>query len=103
MKRFLSVLIKNFLAAIFFVIVSADPSIGQKKVKILIITGGHGFEHKSFYDMFNSLKNISYDTLVHPKVNPFIASPDINKYDVLVFYDMGDSLELSHQQAYINP
>jgi hypothetical protein len=95
-------LIKNFLALIFFVSVSADPSFGQKKIKVLIITRDHGFEHKPFYDLFNSLKNVCYDTLVHPKVNSFVASPGIDKYDVLIFYDMGDSLSFSEQRAYID-
>ena len=74
----------------------------QKKIKILIITGGHSFEYKPFYNFFSSLSNISYDTLRHPAVNPLIASRGVDKYDALVFYDMGDSIEPSHQQAYID-
>jgi len=43
-----------------------------------------------------------YDTMVQPQANAFIASPDVDKYDVLVFYDMFDSLLPAEQQAYIN-
>jgi len=80
----------------------SNPSFGQKKIKVLLITGGHGFQRQPFYDVFNSISNISYDTLVQPQANAFIASPGIDKYDVLVFYDMGDSLPASHRQAYID-
>ena len=102
MKFFVRLFIQIFFAPLFLLGLSIGSSSAQDKVKVLIITGGHSFEHKPFYGVFNSLRNISYDTLVHPKVNPFIASPGVTKYDVLVFYDMGDSLPPSHQQAYMD-
>ncbi|HKH62435.1 MAG TPA: ThuA domain-containing protein [Flavitalea sp.] len=102
MKRFFLSFSASFLLIIFFLTASAYPSFSQKKIKVLIITGGHGFEYNPFYDVFNSIPNIIYDSLRHPKVNPLIASPDVNKYDVLVFYDMGDSLSSAHQKAYID-
>ncbi len=74
----------------------------KPKVKVLIITGGHGFERQAFYDVFNKIPFITFDTLVQPKANAFIASPEVNQYDVLVFYDLVDSLLPSQQQAYIN-
>lgn len=74
----------------------------QKQIKVLIITGGHDFEHTPFYGVFSGHPHIRYDTMAQPQANAFIASPDVNKYDVLVFYDMVDSLLPSEQQAYIN-
>lgn len=73
-----------------------------QKIKVLVVTGGHGFEHSPFYDVFNVQKNITYDTMVQPRANALIASPEVNKYDVLVFYDMVDSIRPTEQQAYIN-
>jgi type 1 glutamine amidotransferase len=75
----------------------------QKKIKVLIISGGHGFKHEPFYEVFNSIPSITYDTLVQPQANAFIASREVNRYDVLVFYDMVlDSISLAQQQAYIS-
>ena len=74
----------------------------KPKLKVLIITGGHGYDRKAFYDVFNDIPFITYDTVVHPHANPLIASSNIDKYDVLVFYDLADSLSPSEQQAYIN-
>lgn len=75
----------------------------QQKIKVLIVTGGHGYKHEPFYDVFNSISSITYDTLVQPQANAFIATPDVKKYDVLVFYDMViDSIAPAHQEAYIN-
>ncbi len=80
---------------------SNDP-FHQPKLKVLIITGGHDYDRKPFYEVFNAIPSITFDTLVHPHVNEVIASPDIDAYDVLIFYDMGVSILPQHQQAYID-
>src|SRR5688572_33389011 len=73
----------------------------QKKIRVLVITGGHGFKHEPFYDVFNAIPSITYDTLVQPKANALIASRDVNNYDVLVFYDMVlDSISPAEQDGY---
>ncbi|WEK17725.1 MAG: ThuA domain-containing protein [Candidatus Pedobacter colombiensis] len=73
----------------------------QKKNHILIITGGHGFKQIPFYNMFDSLGNISYDKLKQPEANELIASPAVDKYDALVFYDMYDTITPPQKQAYL--
>src|SRR5882762_2559133 len=80
----------------------ASLPVSAQKIKVLVVTGGHGFDRGPFYDVFNVQKNITYDTAVQPRANGLIDSPDVNKYDVLVFYDMVDSIQPSVQQAYIN-
>ena len=92
--------IRSFCLATLFVTVFAGWVYSQNTIKALIITGGHGYDRKPFYQLFDGLKNVSYDTLVHPKVNPLIASANVDKYDVLIFYDMAESIEPSHEQAY---
>jgi len=74
----------------------------QHKIRVLIVSGGHGFKHEPFYNVFDSIPSITYDTLVQPQANMLIASPEVNKYDVLVFYDMVDSISPVQQEAYIN-
>lgn len=73
-----------------------------RPINILIITGGHDFEHKPFYDVFNSMPNLHYDTMVQPLANALIATAEVDKYDVLVFYDMFDSILPAERQAYID-
>jgi uncharacterized protein len=100
---------KNFLfftmavsSAMLFLTGFDNSSFPQQKIKVLIVTGGHGFERQAFYNVFNAIPSIVYDTLAQPLANAFIASSQVDRYDVLVFYDMVDSLLPSHQQAYIN-
>ena len=74
----------------------------QKKIRVLVVSGGHEFEHKPFYDVFNSIPSITYDTLIQPQANALISSPEVNRYDVLVFYDMFDLISPAQQEAYIS-
>ena len=74
----------------------------QKKISVLVVSGGHEFEHKPFYDVFNSIPSITYDTLVQPKANALISTPEVNRYDVLVFYDMFELISPAQQEAYIS-
>jgi type 1 glutamine amidotransferase len=73
-----------------------------QKIKVLVITGGHEFEHAAFYNVFDAIQNITYDTLMQPRANELISSSEVNRYDALVFYDMVDSISPARQQAYIN-
>lgn len=72
----------------------------QKDIRILLVTGGHGFKKVPFYNMFDSLQGIRYDTIVQPAANELINSPAVDQYEVLVFYDMPDSITPAQQQAY---
>jgi len=100
---------KNFLfpAAAFIMllgmlILCGQSSLAQsKKTKVLIVTGGHGFKHKPFYDVFNTIPFITYDSLVQPQANALIASPDVKQYDVLVFYDLFEDITPEQKEAYI--
>lgn len=74
----------------------------QKKIRVLVISGGHGFKHEPFYEVFNSIPSITYDTLVQPQANALITSSEVNRYDVLVFYDMVDSISPAQQEGYIS-
>lgn len=76
--------------------------IAKPKIKVLVITGGHDYDRKPFYDAFDAISSISYDTIVHPRANPLIASPRVDEYDVLIFYDMGEAITPEQKKAYID-
>ena len=81
-----------------------QPTLGDPgpKIKVLIVTGGHHYFREPFYAAFDAIPSISYDTIVHPEANKLIASPEINRYDVLVFYDMGEAITPEQKAAYVN-
>lgn len=91
---------KSLITTILFCAIFMT-GVAQKKSHILIVTGGHGFKEVPFYNMLDSLGDISYEKAEQPKGNEVIASPAVEKYDALVFYDMYDSITPSQKQAYV--
>jgi type 1 glutamine amidotransferase len=102
MKSIFLFFIASGYVALFLLTGFTKHPFTAQKIKVLVITGGHGFEHTAFYNVFDAIQNISYDTLMQPQANELITSPDVNRYDALVFYDMVDSISPARQQAYIN-
>lgn len=77
-------------------------SIINAQKKILVVTGGHDFEEKEFYEMFNSFNNVDYDKVIQPAANELINSPKINEYEAIVFYDMYQEITGAQKNAYLN-
>lgn len=73
----------------------------EKQYNVLLVTGGHGFDETTFFDVFESLEDVTYTHVPQPKANEMIASANTTEFDVLVFYDMYDSITTEQQQAYI--
>ncbi len=66
---------------------AADASSG-KKIRALVVTGGHGFEKEPFFKLFKDNPDISYTAAEHPKAQALWKADAAKDYDVLVFYDM---------------
>jgi type 1 glutamine amidotransferase len=67
--------------------------------KVLIITGGHDFEEKPFYEMFDSFQGLAYDTITQPKGNALLENAKIKAYSCLVFYDMFQDITENQKAA----
>ena len=65
---------------------------GSEPVRILIVTGGHPFEEKAFYDMFRSMPNVSFThAVLGVDAEGFFKPVQAKAYDALVFYDMNQN------------
>jgi type 1 glutamine amidotransferase len=60
----------------------------SRKVRVLVVVGGHEFETNQFQQMFRELPGIAFDMVQHPKAHAFFKAQAAAKYDALVFYDM---------------
>jgi type 1 glutamine amidotransferase len=62
---------------------------GPGKLKVLVVTGGHGFEEKEFFEAFEANKGIAFTHAEHSKgTSDVYDRPDLYSYDVVVLYDM---------------
>ena len=75
--------------------------LGENDVyKIMVVTGGHEFD-PSFFQIFDSLTHIEYDTLSQPAFNRFLTTNTLEGYDALVFYDMWQEINEKEKDAYL--
>ena len=82
MKRIL--LTALFLLTLLFSQLSAE----EPTRKILILTGGHDFEGKEFYEMFDAMPGVVYEKAELPGDMDLLAPGLEEKYDAVVSYDM---------------
>ncbi|MCL2623059.1 MAG: ThuA domain-containing protein, partial [Planctomycetaceae bacterium] len=69
------------------------------KHKVLIVTGGHDFDVKEFYEMFDALPGITYEKAELPKEMDLLAPGLEKKYDAVVSYDMNNFSITDAQRA----
>jgi len=53
----------KLVALVIFTMISINYSSEKQdssKIRVLVITGGHAFEHEAFFEMFHSLSGITY-------------------------------------------
>jgi type 1 glutamine amidotransferase len=77
------------MVALLFVSGCTTVTESSSKIKVLVVTGGHGFEQESFFRMFSDNEAITFTADAHAKTNATAYErEDFLTYDVVVFYDM---------------
>ncbi len=72
------------------------------KIRVLIVTGGHGFEREPFFAMFKSMEGVTFQEVEHPKAHA-LWKPDAAKhYDVMVLYDMWGNISDEAKADFVN-
>jgi len=76
---------------------AADKAAGGK-IRVLLVTGGHGFEKPQFFKVFEDNPAIAFEAVEHPNPKDKNPPPDpvyaklrpdaVKAYDVIVLYDM---------------
>lgn len=64
---------------------AAEP---EQRIRVLIATGGHGFDRKGFFAMWDSFPAITYREVKQEKSWEAMTPGNLEKCDVLVLYDM---------------
>ena len=73
------------------------PAAPAKKVNALLITGGHAFDQKQFFAMFDALPGITYKHVEEKVGGEAFETIDDWKYDVIILYNF--SRKISDKQA----
>ncbi|HSU66324.1 MAG TPA: ThuA domain-containing protein [Tepidisphaeraceae bacterium] len=72
----------------------------QKPIRVLLTLGGHGFDRKPFFALWDSLPGIQYTTCQLP-VEADLLKPGLeSKYDVVVMYDMSKGFTAAQERNF---
>jgi len=74
----------------------------KQSSKVLVVVGGHAYDTLEFFQMFNALDRVEFDSISHPRAMDLLASEQTLSYDVLVFYDFIPPMELEDSVVYQN-
>jgi type 1 glutamine amidotransferase len=92
---------KNFISSVFLIVITSITLMGSNPpnpVRILVITGGHGYKVEQFNEMLNSMgPEITWQVAELPGAYEMFKPENRNKYDVMVFYHMWQ--KITEEQA----
>ena len=92
----------RFLAALIIcAALCAAESAPQTPLNVLVVTGGHGFDRKPFFDMFRALPGITFDEVEHPGAHSVLTPVSARKYDAVVLYDMWQPISEDARKQFI--
>lgn len=82
-----------FLSLMIFVIICLTIS-AESPLRVMVITGGHGYNKEEFDNMLSSIDpaGISFQISELPAAYDLFLPENRNKYDVLVFYHMWQTI-----------
>jgi uncharacterized protein len=79
----------RFLLAVFVAAaLSPRSDAEEKKIRVLLVTGGHGFEVEPFFKVFSENPEVAFTAARHGQNADVYDRPDLLQHDVAVLYDM---------------
>jgi type 1 glutamine amidotransferase len=73
----------------------------ETKIKVLLVTGGHGFEREPFFQVFKDNPEITFTHAAHAKTNATVYErDDLLTYDVVALYDMPKEITVTQKAKF---
>ncbi|HID76493.1 MAG TPA: hypothetical protein EYP56_10905, partial [Planctomycetaceae bacterium] len=73
----------------------------EGKIRVLLTTGGHGFQAEPFYAVFDAMEDVTYTKAQLPQDAGLLKPGLEKKYDVIVMYDMVRGFPPEQQEAFV--
>ena len=97
-----SMLLLILAAAVVVPVRAADPPDKKDKIRVLLTFGGHGFDQKAFFAMFDAMPGVQYTKAPMPQ-SAELLKPGLEKNcDVIVMYDMVRGIKPEQQKAFVD-
>lgn len=90
-----------FLGAILTLAAVEARAAEPAKLRVLLTYGGHGFQQKEFFAMFDAMPGVTYTKAEMPKAADLLK-PGLQKdYDLIVMYDMAKEFTPEQQKNFV--
>jgi uncharacterized protein len=73
-----------------------------KKLKVLVVTGGHGFQPESFFKLFSNNPAITYTSATEENAAEAWDRDDVLDYDVVLLYDFQRELNDTQKGRFLS-
>ena len=73
-----------------------------EKIRLLIVSGGHGFDTNQFFQVFKDNPNVTFVAATHPRAHDLLRPESAAGFDVLVLYDMWQKINDAGKTNFIN-
>jgi type 1 glutamine amidotransferase len=92
------------LMALLWVLASAMGLLAAdaSKLKVLIVTGGHGFAREPFFEVFKDNPEITFTEAKHTKNADGYERDDLLTYNVVVLYDMPKTITEEQKAKFLS-
>ena len=78
-----------------------DADDAADEIKVVVITGGHSFEHDPFFKMFDQIKGIQYTEAAQKDHSEIFEDLRGWDYDVIVFYNMTQNMSQKRRRNFL--
>jgi len=79
----------------------AQKMSANRPLRVLIVTGGHDFEREPFFEMFRGFEGVIWEEVQHPHAHARLTPAAGKDYDVIVLYDMWQTISDESKQAFV--
>jgi len=89
---------KTIFSSILSICILFQTFAQNEKIPVLLITGGHDFDRRAFFEMLDSFENLDFTEIKHPDANDFwLEKPE---YKIILFYDMVQEISPEQMEGF---
>src|SRR5690349_21095094 len=74
----------------------------DRKIRVLLVTGGHGFATNEFFRVFEQNADISFTHVVQTKTSTAYDRDDLLTFDCIVLYDMVQNITDAQKAKFLS-
>ncbi len=83
------------------IMVKILPPEAPDKIRAVVLTGGHGFEHDPFFELFKGYPDIEYVEAVQKDHSEIFENTSKWDYDVIVMYNMTQNISAKRRKNFL--